>query len=128
MASSLYCIINSYIYSLSDNDNLRRYKSMLAKLVYEGFDVLCNKDRKKGFIVSVGSGVYFREKMSRLSDEFNVNVILVDSINNHDISEFIKAPQPTNGMGRWALAKVAQSRWQDLDLGEEKENVNKMHG
>lgn len=119
MGSSLYCIINPYIYSFSDNDNLRRYKSMLAKLVYEGFDVLCNKDRKKGFIVSVGGGVSFREKMSRLSDEFNVNVIFVDSINKYNISDFIKAPQPTNGMGRWALAKVAQSRWQDLDLGEE---------
>ena len=128
MGSSLYCIINPYIYSFSDNDNLRRYKSMLAKLVYEGFDVLCNKDRKKGFIVSEGEGVSYREKMSRLSDEFNVNVIFVDSINNYNISDFIKAPQPTNGMGRWALAKVAQSRWQDLDLGEEEQNVNTMHG
>ena len=114
-----HCIINPYIYSFSDNDNLRRYKSMLAKLVYEGFDVLCNKDRKKGFIVNEGEGVSYREKMSRISDEFNVNVIFVDSINSYNISDFIKAPQPTNGMGRWALAKVAQSRWQDLDLGEE---------
>lgn len=113
------CIINSYIYSFSDKDNLRRYRSMLAKLVYEGFDVLCHKDRKKGFIVSEGEGVYFKQKMSRLSDEFNVDVIFSDNIKKLDISDALKAPQPTNGMGRWALAKVAQSRWQDLDLGED---------
>jgi len=114
-----YCIINSYIKSLSDNDNLRRYKSMLAKLVYEGFNVLCYKDRKKGFIVSEGEGVSFRVKMSRLSDEFNVNLMFLNDIENIDISNTLKAPQPTNGMGRWALSKVAQSKWQDLDLGED---------
>tara|TARA_B100001939_G_scaffold319490_1_gene307691 strand:- start:918 stop:1274 length:357 start_codon:yes stop_codon:yes gene_type:complete len=113
------CIINPYIYSFSDNDNLRRYKSMLAKLIYEGFDVLCHKDRKKGFIVSECENVSFKEKISRLSNEFNVNVIFVDSIEKYNITDFIKAPQPTNGMGRWALVKVAQSRWQDLDLGED---------
>ena len=127
MGSSFYCIINPYIYSFSDNDNLRRYKSMLAKLVYDGFDVLCHKDRKKGFIISEGEGPSFKGAMSILSNEFNVNVIFVDSINNYNITDFIKAPQPTNGMGRWALAKVAQSRWQDLDLGEEEYNVNTMH-
>jgi len=124
---NIYCIANHYIYSFSDNDNLRRYKSMLAKLVYDNFDVLCHKDRKKGFIISEGEGHSFKGAISSLSNEFNVNVIFVDSIENYNITDFIKAPQPTNGMGRWALAKVAQSRWQDLDLGEEEYNVNTMH-
>ena len=92
---------------------------MLAKLIYEDFDVLCHKDRKKGFIVGEGKGVSFKEKIARFSNEFNVNAIFVDSINNYNILDFVKAPQPTNGMGRWALAKVAQSKWQDLDLEKE---------
>jgi len=31
-------------------------------------------------------------------------------------------PDPTNGFGYWAMKRIAEGRWQDIDMGEDYEN------
>jgi len=119
MLMSNYCIINPYSSLYNKQDNIRRYRSMLAKLVYNEFQVYCYKDKEKGFLVFENNSIEFTKKTKNIADGFDTNITFLDDNNIRvNLEDMIKAPQPTNGMGRWALASIANSKWEDLDLGE----------
>lgn len=113
------CIITPYSSSHNKQDNTRRYRSMLAKLVYNEFQVYCYKDKEKGFLVFENKSRDFSKKTKYIAEEFNTNITFLDGNNIRvNLEDVIKSPQPTNGMGKWALASIANSKWEDLDLGE----------
>ena len=108
-----YCIITPYSTNYSDEDNTKRYKSMLSKLVYESYKVYCFADKKNGFFVDSNGGTKFGNRITNLCNEFNTNIIFLTQ-HNIDLSNTFLAPYPKSKEALWKLGQIATKNWEDL--------------
>lgn len=100
-------IINPYEESYNDNQNDKRYRILLAKLICNGYDIFCFVDKKNGLFV--------RYKEDCLLEKIieDMKIKSFNKINDKNIDKYVfmsgNLPhKPVNGMGYWSLNLVAK--------------------
>jgi len=114
-------LINPFGEAYGFEDNKKRYKSTMAKLLYKEYGVYATSKPNVGFFVSSrgqdGLHEYIREIASGLgTDKFH---LLYKGVNDPVLeiihSEINEISGPVNGMGRWHLSLIAKKNWKEVD-------------
>lgn len=104
-------VINPYEESYSEEQNNKRYRILLAKLICSGCDIFCFVDKKNGLFIKNEEDC-FLDKIEKII--YDMKIKSFNKINDKNIDNFILMSgniphKPVNGMGYWSLNIVAKS-------------------
>lgn len=100
-------IINPYEEKYNKNQNDKRYRILLAKLICNSYDIFCFVDKKNGLFVNNKEDFL----LQKIIDDMKIKFF--NKINDKNIDKYIfmrgNLPhKPVNGMGYWSLNIVAK--------------------
>ena len=114
-------LINPFLEKGDFNDNKKRYKSTLAKLLAKGYGVYMLLQPNIGFFVSSRGKDTLQEDIRSISSDLKTDKFHLiykntsDPVLNAIKSQVREALLPNTGFGNWSLQLAAKKKWQDLD-------------